>query len=217
MEYTGPIKDQRILDLIEKSLQLANTCGYTTDNYQNKLTFGWGTKVSNTFGCCKWPVTEEDNFFILLNPMVVDAPDIEIENLILHELAHYFCDGDAINEGIATFDYDNYWWTVRKSENRSLHHGKKWQLIANQFGNRLGMPITRTDSIHFQGMRDEVAKRKRYNFRCKNCGIEFGYEKRTKFVDTYNQMGSNGKPSWGCGRCHYGNHVGDEPPFEMIK
>lgn len=217
MEYTGQIKDKRILNLIDKCLQLASTCGYTRDNYENGVTFGWGTKVSYTFGVCKWPVSYQDNFFILLNPMVVDAPDIEIENLILHELAHYFCDSDAISEGVANFNYDSYRWEIPRDMSRTLHHGKNWQLIANMFGNRLGMPITRTDSIHFQGMKDEVAKRKKYNFRCKHCGIEFGYEKRTKFVDTYNDVASDGRPCWGCGRCNYGKHVGDEPPFELIK
>lgn len=217
MKYTGSINSKRIQELIDKSLAIARDCGYDVEDYSNKVTFGWGNDVSRTFGLCQYPISQEDNFFILLNPMVEKAPDEEIMNLILHELAHYFVNADAIMNDELWFNYDNYKWQCKKSLSREIGHGTRWKKIANIFGEALGIPITRTDSIHFNDMRDEVSKRKKYNFRCKKCGVEFGYEKRTKFVDTYNEMGSNGRPRWSCGQCHAGLHKGDEPPFELVK
>ena len=217
MEYTGTITSKRILELIDKSLEIALKFGCDPYDYPNRVTFGWGTAVSKTFGICKFPITPEDNFFILLNPMVEKASDEEIMNLILHELGHYFVGADAILNEDIWFNYDNRRWQCKKQLSREIGHGTRWKRLVDKFGSALGIPITRTDSIHFQDMRDEVAKRKKYNFRCKNCGATFGYEKRTKFVDTYNDIASDGKPQWSCGRCQAGKHTGDEPPFELIK
>lgn len=217
MKYTGKITSKRMLELIDKSLELALKYGYDPMDYDNRISFGWGTDVSRTFGVCMMPISPEDNFFILLNPMVEKAQDEEIMNLILHELAHYFVNADAIMNEEMWFSYDDYKWKCNKRLRGEVGHGTRWKKIADKFGKALGIPITRTDSIHFQDMRDEVAKRKRYNFRCKKCGASFGYEKRTKFVDTFNEVNEKGLPRWACGRCGAGRHNGDEPPFEMVE
>ena len=91
-----------------------------------------------------------------------------------------------------------------------VHHGPKWKNIVNKIGNATGLVITRCYKDSDMPVHAEERKSAyKFIFRCTGCGCEIHYNRRTEFVNTYNQTMSNGKPRWTCRRC--------QGVFEMIK
>lgn len=224
----GYITNDRILKLIDeciKTMEGISFFGYPDEIFHySDIGFHEGD-VLHTFGQFSWPKiygrNMQSNPKITLNKNMFSEPDESIKNTILHELCHFVVYTMGVYDHIYFIKGTS--WCSKKSDNAEWSaHGRKWKEVADIVGRVAGTKISRTDSMKTHpGVGQELEKRQKYIFRCKNCGNTFGYTKRTKFVDTYDQMVTAGKyegyPKWGCSKCSAGNHKGDEPPFEMIK
>ena len=83
-----------------------------------------------------------------------------------------------------------------------VHHGPAWKKIVNKIGRATNLTIKRCYSaedlpIHCK----EARSASKYTFVCKGCGSEIHYNRRTEFVNTYNEIMFNGKPRWTCRSC----------------
>lgn len=114
---------------------------------------------------------------IVLSTFLYKETDTAIKSTIYHEIGHIVAGSLA-------------------------GHGPLWQKVVNKMSKTTGIKITRCYSnadmpIHAQ----EVQTLWKYNFRCKGCGSQLHYLRKTDFVKTYNHTMSNGKPRWTCTRC----------------
>lgn len=169
-----------------------------------------------TFGTFKWPF-KDSSAQLILNKHMFEEDDEVIKNTILHELCHYvvFKLGKALNVYRENF---KGWVMSKDAQYLWSSHGRIWKDIANIVSNATGNNITtRTNVSNHKEVHDYQDSKIKYVFKCKNCGSEVRLFRRTKFVDTYDKISANNKPLWYCTKCKAGSHVGDEPPFEMIK
>ena len=175
----------------------------------------------HTFGTFKWPADDEGRGKIILNKYMFEEPEEIVKNTIYHELCHYVVYKWGLQKGVYYSVGPNRW----KQNIRDFYktdwtsHGNVWKRVADKVGSATGQKISRTDSYkNHTGVGAEAQNKEKYRFRCTGCGSEFGYTKKTKFVDTYLEMEKwSNKPRWFCKRCGAGTHAGDKPPFEMIK
>lgn len=110
-----------------------------------------------------------------------ESNDDNIKNTIYHELAHLIAGPHT-------------------------HHGPAWQRVANEISTRSGLVISRLahseDYEYFQSQ--DYKDLYKYVFKCKQCGCTVKYQKRTRFVDTYNDtytIKGVEKPRWTCSCC----------------
>lgn len=123
-----------------------------------------------------------DNSITLSSFLFKESEDDNIRNTIYHELCHLVA-------GPGT------------------HHGPKWKAVAKIVTEKTGLKIARlaeSDKYDYFHSKEFLGKYK-YNFKCKKCGIEVHYQKRTKFVNTYSDTyldnQGNKKPRWVCSCC----------------
>ena len=118
-----------------------------------------------------------------------ETKDDNIKNTIYHELAHLIA-------GPRT------------------HHGPAWQKVAKVISVKSGLNITKlAETANYEYFNSQAYKDLyKYVFKCTKCGCTLKYQKKTNFVDTYNEMitvGGIQKHRWTCSCC--GGH------FERVK
>ena len=114
---------------------------------------------------------------IVLSTFLYKESDNAIRTTIYHEIGHIIAGAYA-------------------------HHGPLWQKVVNKMSKETGLTITRCySSADLPVHAEEQKKSWRYNFHCQGCGCQVHYTKRTKFVETYADVMSNGKPRWTCRHC----------------
>lgn len=122
---------------------------------------------------------------IILSSFIYKENDDAIRTVIYHEIGHIIA-------------------------GPGVHHGPGWQKIVNKIGSAVGLSITRCYKLDDMPVHKvEIKSQWKYNFRCKKCGCELHYTKRTEFVNTYNQIMASGKPRWTCRQCG--------STFELVK
>ena len=114
---------------------------------------------------------------IVLSTFLYKESDDAIKTVIYHEIGHIIAGSYA-------------------------HHGPVWQKVVNKISKETGLSITRCYSDKDLPIHAEERKQHWiYNFHCQGCGCKLHYTRRTKFVDTYAEIMSNGKPRWTCSHC----------------
>lgn len=223
MQGKGEISDEKIknyfMDCVDEMYKL-NFWDKDFVLHYELINLQYGDTI-HTFGTFKWPGDEKGEGTLILNKHMFNEPEKAIKNTIYHELCHYVVFKWGVQRGVYYTSSWNNWRQNTRDFSKSAWsaHGQMWQMVASKVGRAVGQDITRTDSYNTHtGVGDEAQKRYKYVFRCTGCGNEFGYTKRTRFVDTYLDMSTwSGKPLWNCPKCGAGTHSGDKPPFEMIK
>ena len=118
-----------------------------------------------------------DDKVIVLSSFVFKESDEAIKNTILHEMGHIIA-GPGIK------------------------HGPVWQRIVEKMNQATGLHITRCyDDSEMPVHAAAIAKAYKYKFACEQCGQQLKYVKRSKFVDTYNEILPTGAPRWTCAVC----------------
>ena len=121
---------------------------------------------------------------IVLSTFIYKESDDAVRTIIYHEIGHLIAGSLA-------------------------KHGPVWQKVVAKMSKATSLTITRCYSDADMPIHAEEKKKAwKYNFRCKGCGCELHYTRRTEFVNTYNEMLGN-KPRWTCTKCGHG--------FEMVK
>ena len=121
---------------------------------------------------------------IVLSTFLYKEDDKAIKTVIYHELGHIIAGPLA-------------------------KHGPLWKKVVQKIGKATGVNITRCYSDADCPVHAEDKKKQwKYNFRCKGCGQELHYTRKTEFVKTYNAKCGD-RPRWTCTSC--GN------TFELIK
>lgn len=142
---------------------------------------GYEIKPAITFKQCKCVkragLASHDLRMVALSTFIYDEDDEFIKKTILHEIGHILV-------------------------GRGHGHDALWQRTVNKLGNVIGVSISRCYAWNdIPNHKAVIANSYKYNFVCKGCGCQLHYLKRTKFVKTYDQILSNGKPRWTCTRC----------------
>ncbi len=215
------INDKRINGLIEDCLAITRSAFPEIDESYRWVDFYECGSVSHLFGCCDWPLGENANFRIGLNPLIFNADDLYIKRTILHELAHYVEGIRKIEEGLVWWNDTYHTWrvmrsTLRTKENRS--HGTRWRKIADALEEASAIKINRTDDVEeFGDMSQKVNERYKYFIKCTSCGTVYKFERESKFVKTFDRYSKDGsKPAWAC-PCGAGKHPGDKVPFIRVE
>ena len=184
------IKDKRVLDIIDNCVDIIKSLGYKV---YNNLDFVWDNK-RHSFGTCYVPTSEDGNFTIALNKYLVDESDENIENVVCHELTHYIVDNENILSGRLYFKNGKWYFNKRDYDKTfDSSHGKNWQEIANNISSKIKTTIHPTDNYDFhKEVGTKMKETSKYIVRCKNCGWEDGYVRRTSFVSNPNAKSKHG-------------------------
>lgn len=179
------IQDKRILDIINKCISELKSIGYHIDD---DIDFVWGDST-HTFGEMFWPKYQTGYYTLALNKYMIDEPEDAIRNTVLHELAHYINMKDQLWNDII-FWYDSSTLKYRRAYyNKTKHsaHGTDWKRIAADISSKLHTQITRTNSFELHpGVGKHRDDKIKYIVKCKNCGNELKYSKKTAFVSNPN-------------------------------
>ncbi len=165
----------------QRVLMLIGTCVGNMEEWGFKLPpkITWySSKCSKRLGQAAY----KDNSITLSSFLFKETKDDNIKNTIYHELCHLVA-------GPGT------------------HHGPAWQKVAKLVTQKSGLEITRLakseDYDYFKS--EEYHNKHKYCFRCKGCGAEVHYQKRTQFVNTYSDTFTDSKgvkkPRWTCSKC----------------
>ena len=218
MRGKGNISDRKVVQYIEECIE-----------EMKKINFGFPEEdvltyddidceegdTARTFGTMYLPHNGEGNFKLVLNRHMFNEPEEAIKNTILHELCHYVVDKIALDCG-AIYSKNGKWYL----NNRDFYnakdytgHGKLWKFVASKVSNATGQDITRTNSYDMHtGVGSHANDSYKYIVKCKHCGNEFKYMKRTKFVDAV--ISGNGHvEDWWC-NCSDGTKGQD---FEIVR
>ena len=155
------------------------------------------------------------NFKLVLNKHMANEPEEAVKNTIYHELCHYIVDKLAIDCGAFYEKRPGKWYLSSDIWNAKDYkgHGKVWKYVANKVGNAVGQDITRTNDFD---LHTEVGKHYdenvKYILKCKHCGYEFKYNRKTDFVKDV--LDGNGHTSNYWCKCDDGTKSHE---FEIIK
>lgn len=211
------ITDKHIVNLFKECKDIYRDLGYVIDDDIYLIA---NNQLRNA-GTCYWPEYSGGWFTIGLNEALLKESDDNIKTVMLHELGHYVQMNMLLSDGVA------YWWsTSRLVYNNKLvkeygksyisSHGRQWQAIVNAVSRKTGLKITATYS---RGEHPEINKadedKLKYIVKCKNCGQEYKYARKTDFVKDPNATYFSkklGKETcrWYCTKC------GAEGQFEVI-
>lgn len=230
MKSKGILDDQHIQDLVDECIDRCreidmfgvNFEGYPDlGSFYQEITFrGLYVEVGDamrTFGTFVWGDDDSPNAggTIILNKYMFSEPDEAIKNTIYHELCHYIVWQLGCWTGVY-YKLDGKWRIERSAVIRPSDwdsHGRIWQTVADVVGSAVGQKITRTDSYrNHTGVGSHAEDQYKYIVRCKHCGNEFKYAKRTKFITAV--LDGNGHVDrWWC-NCKDGFKGHD---FEILK
>lgn len=207
------LTNEKIIKYINECIEELRKLGYEINN-DIEFYEGEGT---GTFGSISLPqYGYEYPFILVLNKYMFNEPEEAIKNTIYHELAHYIHMNNYIGNDYIFYDYDKGKWFIRKNlygVEPYKGHGKEWKKIADNISNKLGIKISRTDDYETHtGVGQQYEEKVRYIVRCKHCGQELKYMKKTEFVKDPNvKIPGKDKYKWRCGNC---NTSGE---FEVIE
>ena len=218
MQGKGNISNNLILTYIEECIKTLKPFSWDTPMDYLYITYDdidlEEGDTTRTFGTMYLPKYQGGNFKLVLNKHMFDEPEEAIKNTIYHELCHYIVDKIAIEKGIIYMK--NGHWYINSNNyyaNDYKGHGKKWQEVAAKVGRITGQDITRTNSYDLHtGVGAHAQDKYKYIVKCKHCGNEFKYMKRTDFVDEVINGRGHSKNYW-C-RCKDGTKSQD---FEIVK
>ncbi len=217
MRGKGNISDEKILKYVDECIADLK-----------KLNFGFSEEdcltyddidveegdANRTFGTMFLPHNGQGNFKLVLNKYMFNESEKAIKNTIYHELCHYIVDKIAIEKGII---YSNgKGWYIRNSYPYAKDykgHGKIWKRVADIVGRAVDHDITRTNDfdLHTE-MGKHYDENVKYIVKCKHCGNEFKYNRKTDFIKSI--LDGNGHTdTWWC-QCDDGTKSHD---FEIVK
>lgn len=209
MKGKEKITDKRVLDLINDCIDNLFKINYQIDN---DISFYYGTALGQ-LGTLISPKRPYDNYQLVLNKELLKESDDDIQNTIYHELAHYIVIKDLFNEGVLY--WDDYKLFIRRSlYNKADHssHGNYWLKVANDISTRLKLPKKITVTNSNKSMNNYYDSNVHYIVRCKKCGQEYKFNRKTKFVQDPNALSSYGNfYKWQCGTC------GAKGEFEVLE
>ena len=215
----GPIVDEKILNYFYECVDRLYELKFWDNDFclhyeLIKLEYG---EYINTFGEYQWPNEPKGEGTIVLNIHMFDEPEEAIKNTIYHELAHYIVFKWGLQKGI----YKNVSWgkwtyseeASKYSKRDWTSHGKVWQSVADKIGRAVGIKISRVDSFNTHtGVGAYAEQSYKYIFKCKHCGNEFKYSKRTQFVDSVLKNKGHSPTWWCCCKDGFKSH-----DFEILK
>lgn len=219
MKGINTISNPKILKYIEecieevKKLEFFSKYDYLYLTYDD-IDFKEG-ETMHTFGQMSMPKYLNGNYTLTLNKHMYEEPEEVIKNTILHELCHYIVMKTAVEKGRFYFKNGIIYVNRREYYDAGDYkgHGRVWKSIAQQVGQATGQDITRTNSYDMHtGVGAHAEEKYKYIFKCKHCGTEFKYAKKTRFVKAV--LDGNGHTDkWWCNcndftKCH---------DFEIIK
>lgn len=193
------ITEKNILGVIHNCIETIKTMGYSIDS---DIYFLWGDSTA-VFGEMDFPDYEGGYFSMILNKHMIDDSKESLESVIYHELAHYICYKEQLEEGILFWSGDKVCHYKNYDAKEESNHGARWKRIVADISSKTGVKISRTDSFEAHpNVGKYSAERHKYVIRCKNCGQEYKYAKQTTFVKDPNVKMTNGKYRYWCGKCH---------------
>ena len=226
MTGKAPLKDERILGYIDDCIKEIKKINFNFgSNIKNELTFDdinvEEGETMHTFGTFRWPEVYsfssykmEGNSTLILNRQMFSEPEEAIKNTILHELCHYIVYKWGRKLGVY-YPKNGDWFINRHLGDKSdwSSHGRLWRQVAAKVSAATGHDIKRTDSYATHtGVADYANSKYNYILKCKHCGNEFKYTRKTNFVkDTL--AGNGHADNWWC-NCGDGTKSQD---FEIIK
>ena len=217
MQGKGEISNAKIKKYINDCINEMRKINFFADNdclTYDDIDFEEGDTL-RTFGTMKLPTYHKGNFTLILNRHMFDEPEEAIKNTIYHELCHYVVMKYAMCNDYLYEKYPGEWyWNSRKfGWNNFKGHGSAWKNAAYKVGSATGQDITRTNNYEMHtGVGDYAKDKYNYIVKCKHCGNEFKYTKRTRFItDVLN--GNGHVDNWWC-NCKDGTKSHD---FEILK
>lgn len=206
MKGKGNISDEKFLRYVDEcidelkkmNLGLKDTDMLTYDDIDIEEGDAMGT-----FGTMFLPNASSSNFKLVLNKHMFNESEEAIKNTIYHELCHYITDKLAIDCGAFEERSPGKWylnndvWGAKDYKG----HGRVWKYIASRVGSAVGQDITRTNTFD---LHTEVGKHYdenvKYIVKCKHCGYEFKYNRKTDFIkDVLNGNGHTSNYWCNCG------------------
>lgn len=206
------ITNPKIVNYFEDCVETLKDLDIMPRNWGNdiKLT---QNKALHTFGSMMAPRFSYLPFELQLSVHLFPESEDNIKNTIYHELCHYIQMKEQLEEGILWFGDRGLYMTREGDTSYESPHGGRWQGIAKRVSIATGQNIQRTDSYNFHtNVGKEHDKAVRYILKCKHCGNEFKYLKRTEFIDSV-LRGNGHSDNWWC-KCRDGYKSHD---FEIIK
>ena len=179
----GPIQDEKIkqyfYDCVEEMYKLKFWDNDFCLHYE-LINLEYSDNL-NTLGMYDWPSVANPEGKIMLNIHTYNDSEESIKNTIYHELCHYVVCKWGIQKGV--YIKSGYeWFNTQASNNDWSAHGRVWKWVADKVGRAIGQSITRTDDsshIELDKHKEEIAN---YILKCKHCGREFKFIKKTDFV-----------------------------------
>ena len=217
MRGKGNISDEKILRYVDECIAELKKLNFTNDDdclTYDDIDIEEGDAMG-VFGTMFLPNASSDNFKLVLNKYMFNEPEEAIKNTIYHELCHYITDKLAIDCGAFYEKYPGKWYMDNDIWNAKDYkgHGRIWKYVAKTVGSAVGHDITRTNDFD---LHTEVGKHYnenvKYIVKCKHCGYEFKYNRKTPFIKSI--LDGNGHTdNWWC-KCNDGTKSHD---FEIIK
>ena len=223
MTGKAPIKDERILGYIDDCIEELKKINFNLgSNVTKELTFDdinvEEGEAMYTFGTFRWPEVYGSSMVgnptLVLNKQMFNEPEEAIKNTILHELCHYIVHKWGRKLGVY-YPKNGGWYINARLGNKSdwSSHGRLWKEIASKVSAATGQEIKRTDSYKTHtGVGDYANSKYNYIVKCKHCGQEFKYAKRTNFIKAV-LAGNGHTDDWWC-NCKDGTKGHD---FEILK
>lgn len=149
-------------------------------------------------------------FTLSLSAYLLREKENIVKNTIYHELCHYIQMKQQFEKGVLWYDKRSGIPMRKRKDGRGYEasHGPRWKKIASAVSAVTGLEISRTGAMEeHPEMQKVLDKSIKYVIKCKKCGQEFPYSRRTEFVRVV-QTGINER-DW---HCNCGSRE-----FELIK
>ena len=193
-DYSSDIvNDEKLLNLIEECIEICKKCGFT--DYKYKLIDWKLNSMTGVLGRYR-----HTDCSIELSKYILDDPEDSIKSVILHELSHFLDYQDCIKKRYIIYDFMSRQWVYGNNINPKeiLGHQKHWKEIVNAINKYTGYNIEREgESAGADKAEKEKAK---YIVKCKHCGCEYTFQRKTDFVKNCNkskyEILTTGKDSW---------------------
>lgn len=190
-ESTKALSDERVYQYIVECIELLSENGLdvTLDDMDLKE-----SSSPSTLGSMEPPRHGYDNYTLTLSKYLFDSDEEQIKNTIYHELCHYLQFKALVKKGIATIDFmrglvwsPQYAHISKAEHDKYIGHGELWKYIADVVSKITGQSYSRLANAEETAAFDNAVKSNaKYVVRCKNCGNELPFMRKTAFVKNPN-------------------------------
>lgn len=208
---SAPLTDRRIKSLIDECVALCKRAGF--DYPYEDIQYNMSDNLSTLGDYTMTPNYGAIEHTIRLNKHILSDTDEVVKSTILHELAHFIdymwhLENDYIQ--ISPSGNQLVRNRAKRYPARILGHQQHWKNVAAKLSQLSGLDIQRTGES--AALDQHIQDSAKYVVRCKNCGAETRFSRKTDFVKDPNAKSQYGDwYKWQCGKCHKSGN------FEVIE